>query len=538
MLRVQQVRLSLDEQLDELPGKLIKKLSIRQEELLSWRIYRESLDARKANDVHYTYCIDCEVKNEERIVKKHMRDVRKIQKYQYTYPKKGLLGLKHRPVVVGFGPAGMFAALLLAQMGYRPLVIERGQCVDERVKSVERFWQTGELNTQSNVQFGEGGAGTFSDGKLTTRSKDLRVHKVLEELVRFGAPEDILYTAHPHIGTDRLRDVVKQLRKEVIALGGDIRFSSCLTDILMEKNEVCGIVVNGEIIPTQQLILAIGHSARDTYRLLHERGVVMHPKAFAIGARVEHPQSMIDKAQYKAYAGHPRLHAAEYRLTHTASNGRGVYTFCMCPGGTVVPSTSYEGGVVVNGMSEHARDQKNANSALLVQIRPEDYGTDAMDGIRYQEELERNAFLLGGQNYRAPAQLVKDFLAHRKSEAMGSVEPSYALGVTPCDLHDVLPAYVTLAMEEAIIAMDQKLKGFAMGDAVLTGVETRSSSPVRVERSKETLQSLSVSGLYPCGEGAGYAGGIVSAAIDGIRCAEQLIACYHLEGSMDKDEVK
>lgn len=526
MLRIQQIKLSLDESVELLPLKLIKKLRIPKEELLSWRIYKESLDARKETDVHFTYCLDCKVKHEAAVLNKHIKDVTHVQEYHYVYPKKGIVGLQNRPVVVGFGPAGMFAALLLAQMGYCPLVIERGQCVEERVKSVEDFWQSGSLHPQSNVQFGEGGAGTFSDGKLTTRSKDLRVHKVLEELVRFGAPADILYTAHPHIGTDLLRDIVKQLRKEIIALGGEVRFSCCLQDLIIEKGELCGIVINGEQIPAEQLILSIGHSARDTYRMLQNRGVTMHPKTFAIGARIEHPQTLIDQAQYKGHAGHPRLHAAEYRLTHTASNGRGVYTFCMCPGGSVVPSASMEGGVVVNGMSEHARDQENANSALLVQIRPEDYGEHALDGIAYQEALERKAFQMGGGNYRAPAQRVEDFLKHKASQAMGSVKPSYALGVTPCDLHALLPDYVTSAMEEAIIAMDRRLKGFAMNDAVLTGVETRSSSPVRLERDKACLQSLSVSGLYPCGEGAGYAGGIVSAAIDGIRCAEQIIAMY------------
>lgn len=527
MLRIQQIKLTLSESLDQLPDKIIKKLHISSEDLLSWRIYRESLDARRATDVHFTYCIDCRVKHEEQVLRKHFKDVSRVQEYHYAYPKKGVIGLTHRPVVVGFGPAGMFAALLLAQMGYCPLVIERGQCVEDRVRRVEDFWQNGKLDPQSNVQFGEGGAGTFSDGKLTTRSKDLRVHKVLEELVRFGAPQDILYTAHPHIGTDLLRDIVKRLREEIIALGGEVRFSSCLQDLIIEQGELRGIVVNDEEIPVDQLILSIGHSARDTYRLLHARGVTMHPKAFAIGARIEHPQTLINEAQYKTLCGHPRLSAAEYRLTHTASNGRGVYTFCMCPGGSVVPSTSMEGGVVVNGMSEHARDRENANSALLVQIRPEDYGEHALDGIAYQEALEKKAFVLGGGAYRAPAQRVEDFLKHRASTAMGSVQPSYALGVTPCDLHEVLPAYVTSAMEEAITAMDHRLKGFAMGDAVLTGVETRSSSPVRLERGKEDLQSLSVSGLYPCGEGAGYAGGIVSAAIDGIRCAEQIIAMFH-----------
>ena len=529
MIRIQEIKLTLDETLDDLPKKIIKKLRISKEDLISWRVVKESLDARKIADIHFTYCIDCKVKQEEQVLR-HNPKITRVKEYHYTYPEPGKKQLIHRPVVVGFGPAGMFAALILAQMGYCPLVIERGECVEQRVKSVEEFWQSGKLNPCSNVQFGEGGAGTFSDGKLTARSKDLRVHKVLEELVHFGAPKDILYMAHPHIGTDLLRDIVKQLREEIISLGGEVRFQSQLTDLKIKDGKLCGIVVNGnEEIKTDQVILAIGHSARDTYRFLYEKGIAMEAKAFAIGARIEHPQSLINKAQFKQFANHPRLSAAEYRLTHSARNGRGVYTFCMCPGGTVVPSSSIEGGVVVNGMSEHARDKENANSALLVQVRPEDFGEHPMDGIAYQEELERKAFQLGGGNYKAPAQLVKDFLNHQPSIAMGKVKPSYALGVTPCDLHEILPKYITSAMEEAIIALDHKLKGFAYDDAVLTGVETRSSSPIRINRTKDNLQSINLEGLYPCGEGAGFAGGIVSAAIDGIRCAEQIIQEFSFE---------
>ena len=374
MIRIQEIKLTLDETLDDLPKKIIKKLRISKEDLISWRVVKESLDARKIADIHFTYCIDCKVKHEEQVLR-HNPKLTRVKEYHYTYPEPGKKQLAHRPVVVGFGPAGMFAALILAQMGYCPLVIERGECVEQRVKSVEEFWQSGKLNPCSNVQFGEGGAGTFSDGKLTARSKDLRVHKVLEELVHFGAPKDILYMAHPHIGTDLLRDIVKQLREEIISLGGEVRFQSQLTDLKIKDGKLCGIVV-------------------------------------------------INKAQFKQFANHPRLSAAEYRLTHSARNGRGVYTFCMCPGGTVVPSSSIEGGVVVNGMSEHARDKENANSALLVQVRPEDFGEHPMDGIVYQEELERKAFQLGGGNYKAPAQLVKDFLNHQASIAMGKVKPS------------------------------------------------------------------------------------------------------------------
>ena len=526
MIRIQQIHLTLEEDMTLLPEKIIKKLRIAPEELLSWRIHKETFDARWRH-MQFTYTLDCTLKHEENVLKHPHKDITKTPDERYRMPKKGVVGLVHRPIVVGFGPAGMFAALLLAQMGYQPLILERGECVEKRVKSVEHFWKEGILNTESNVQFGEGGAGTFSDGKLTTRVKDVRIRKILEEFVRFGAPEDILYTAHPHIGTDLLRDIVKRMREEILRLGAEIRFSTHLDDILIEKGEVCGVVANGEVIPCEQLILAIGHSARDTMRMLMKRGVAVEPKAFAVGARIEHPQRLINEAQYKAYANHPRLKAAEYRLTYPASNGRGVYTFCMCPGGYVVPSASMEGGVVVNGMSEHARDGENANSALLVQIRPEDYGNDPEKAIQFQETLEKKAFQAGGCSYKAPAQLVKDFLAHQTSKGFGSVVPTYALGVTPANLHTILPSYVCEAMEEAIQGLDKKLKGFAYQDAVLIGVETRSSSPIRMIRNKEDCTSIQIKGIYPCGEGAGYAGGIVSAAIDGLRCSEQLIGMYH-----------
>lgn len=526
MLRIQQINLSLDEDLSAIQKKITKKLHITENELISYHIFKESIDARKKDQIHFTYCVDCKVKNEKNVFRRKIKDVTIAPKMFYVPPVKGIVELKHRPIVVGFGPAGMFASLLLAQMGYSPIVLERGQHVDDRVKSVEEFWTKGTLNTTSNVQFGEGGAGTFSDGKLTTRVKDLRIRKILEELVRFGAPEEIMYQAHPHIGTDLLRDIVKKLREEIENLGGEIRFQSTVEDILIEENRMAGVVVNGEVLTTNHVVLAIGHSARDTMRMLHKKGIAMSAKGFAIGARIEHPQSLINTAQFKEFAGHPRLGAAEYRLVHSASNGRGVYTFCMCPGGTVVASASMEGGVVVNGMSEQARDQENANSAILVQIRTSDFQDDPMLGIAYQEEIERKAFVAGGSNYQAPAQLVKDFLSNQASSSIGSVTPTYNLGVTMSNLDTILPEYVTSAMKEGIEAFDKKIKGFALDDAILTGVETRSSSPLRMERNTETLMSLTCKGLYPCGEGAGYAGGIVSSAIDGLRCAEKIIELY------------
>ena len=528
MLRIQQIHLRLDEDQAVLPHKIISKLHLHEGDLKSWRIVRETFDARPRH-LQFAYTIDCEVSHEERILKHNLKDVSKAPDEKYYYPQVGTRALKHRPIVVGFGPAGMFAALLLAQMGYQPLVLERGECVEKRVKSVEEFWEKGILNTESNVQFGEGGAGTFSDGKLTTRVKDSRIRKILEEFVRFGAPEDILYAAHPHIGTDLLRGIVKAMREEIIALGGEVRFSCKMEEVLIEDGHLSGVIANGETIPCEQLILAIGHSARDTMQMVMEKEFVIEPKAFAIGARIEHPQTLINKGQYKELFNHPKLKNAEYRLTYITEKKRGVHTFCMCPGGYVVPSTSIEGGVVVNGMSERARDGENANSALLVQIHPEDYGNTPQKAIAFQTEIEKRAFAVGGNNYQAPAQLVKDFIKDVPSTALGSVKPTYALGVSLCNLHDVLPDFVCEAMVEAIQALDHKLHGFAFDDAVLTGVETRSSSPIRMMRSKEDYQALQVQGVYPCGEGLGYAGGIVSAAIDGLRCAEQIIKTYHYE---------
>lgn len=528
MLRITQLKLDIDESLDLLPSKILHKLHMKEEDLLDYHIVKESIDARKGHMI-FSYTVDCKVHHEQSILKRKIKDVTLTPDERYHMPKPGIIGMKKRPIVVGFGPAGMFSALLLAQLGYAPIILERGEAVEQRVEKVEKFWKEGILDTQCNVQFGEGGAGTFSDGKLTTRVKDARIHKVLEEFVRFGAPKEILYQAHPHIGTDLLRDIVKEIRKEIIALGGEFHFSSCVDDLMIENGQITGVKVNDQIYESEHVILAIGHSARDTYRMLKERGVYMKAKAFAVGARIEHPQALINEAQYKTYAHHPRLGAAEYRLVHKADNGRGVYTFCMCPGGTVVPSTSMEGGVVVNGMSEHARDKENANSAILVQVHTDDFDDDPMKGIAYQETLEKKAYEIAGSTYEAPAQLVKDFLKHQSSTHIGSVKPSYALGVHMCDLHDILPEPITTAMKQGIIGFDHKLKGFAMEDAILTGVETRSSSPVRLQRDDKEYTSVNVKGLYPCGEGAGYAGGIVSAAIDGLRCAEKIIEYYHYE---------
>lgn len=523
MIRINQLTLPLDKELSFLLDKAADKLRIPKEQIQELRIVKESVDARK-HDVRFRYSVDVVVPDEERFLR--FNDVVLAPDMTYVYPKMGALQRKHPIIVVGFGPAGMFAALLLAQMGYCPLVLERGGDVDERVCKVEAFWKDGSLDESCNVQFGEGGAGTFSDGKLTTRSKDLRSFKVLEEFVKFGAPKEILYEAHPHIGTDLLRDIVKRMRKEIIALGGEVRFHAQMDEIQVENNKITAVKVKDAWLPCDAVVLAIGHSARDSFAMLAQKNITMEAKSFAVGVRIEHPQVLVNQAQYKEFATHPKLKAAEYRLTHTTTSGRGVYTFCMCPGGSVVASASSQGKLVINGMSEHARDKENANSAILVQVHPSDYGENILDGVKFQEALEKKAFEIGGGNYHAPAQLVKDFLSHQPSFSIGCVQPSYLPGVTLTNLHDIFPEYIQDALREGILAFDRKLKGFAMEDAIMTGVETRSSSPIRISRNTDSLASVCVDNLYPCGEGAGYAGGIVSAAIDGLRCGEKIIEQY------------
>lgn len=520
MLRINQIQLSLDEDKELLLDKCAKKLRISKDEIITMRIFKESIDARH-HEVHFSYTVDVEIADEKRFLK--YNHVHQAPNLSYQMPKEGNKELQGDIYVVGFGPAGMYAALLLAQKGYAPHVIERGGDVDERIKKVANFWEEGILDTACNVQFGEGGAGTFSDGKLTTRSKDLRSRKVLEEFVKFGAPQDILYQAHPHIGTDVLRGIVKAMRKEIIRLGGTISFHCELQDIQSEQGKVTKIKYQDTWHACSALVLAIGHSARNTFTWLHEANIAMEAKAFAVGVRVEHAQSFINEAQYKEFAKHPKLPAAEYRLTHTAKNGRGVYTFCMCPGGSVVASASEDGGIVVNGMSEHARDKENANSAVLVQVHPEDFNNEVLGGIAFQRDLEQKAFVLGGGSYHAPVQRIQDYLKHEPTTSFEQVLPTYRPDVTPCDLHSIFPSYINEALTEGLLAFEQKIKGFTSKEAIMTAVETRSSSPVRILRDLETLESKSIAGLYPCGEGAGYAGGIVSAAIDGLRCAEKII---------------
>lgn len=527
MLRVSNIKISIDEDPSIIEKLVLKKLKIKSSDLVKYYIYKESIDARKGN-ISFVYTVDVQVKNEDKVLNKHVKDVVKIKELKYEGVESGTEKLDKRPVIIGSGPAGLFAGLVLAQRGYKPLLLERGLDVDKRSEDIDLFWKERKFKNNSNVQFGEGGAGTFSDGKLTTRIKDIRCRKVLEELVNFGSPEEILYSHKPHVGTDILKGVVKNIRNEIIRLGGEVRFDSKVTDICRVDNGIESITINdNEVIETNIVILAIGHSARDTYEMLHERGVHIIQKPFAIGARIEHPQELINKSQYKDFHNHPRLGAADYRLIEHTSNGRTAYTFCMCPGGSVIASASNEGQVVTNGMSEHARDKDNANSAFLVNVVPEDFGSDhPLAGMYFQEKYERLAYELGGQNYNAPVQLVGDFLNDRISTKIGSVKPSYEPGYTFVDLRECLPQFVTETMKEALSGFDRKIKGFAMDDAVLTGVETRSSAPIRIVRDEETLESTNTRNLYPCGEGAGYAGGIVTAAVDGIKCAEKIIGKY------------
>ncbi|SET08901.1 hypothetical protein SAMN05660297_01365 [Natronincola peptidivorans] len=521
MIRVPDIKLAINQSESELKNTILKKLRIREEDLGDYSIYKKSIDARRKDRVAFVYTVDVEVKNQDKVLKRIKdKKISLTPDMEYKYVKKGTHKLQAPPVIIGTGPAGLFAGLILAQMGYGPILLERGKDVDHRAKDIHVFWEKGQLNTESNVQFGEGGAGTFSDGKLTTQIKDIRCRKILEELVKAGGPPEIMYSSKPHIGTDILRDVVKNIRKEIISLGGKVLFDKKVTDIMIHKGSVKGVIVNEkDTIETDKVILAIGHSARDTFEMLHKNQVEIHQKPFSIGVRIEHPQSLIDIAQYGEYAKNPKLGAADYKMAYHCKNGASVYTFCMCPGGQVVAAASEEGRVVTNGMSEYARDKENANSALLVGVDLKDFESHyPLAGMHFQRKWEEKAFVLGGGNYWAPVQLVKDFLKDQPSLQLGKVHPSYMPGVTPTDLRQCLPGFVAAAMKEAIVALDSKLHGFQLGDAVMTAIETRSSSPIRIQRDKG--YESNIKGLYPTGEGAGYAGGIISAAVDGIKAAE------------------
>lgn len=527
-IRINNLSLGLDDDIKLLKKKASKKLRISVDEIKSFKIVRESIDARNKDNIKLTYAIEIEHKDEEKLVNRvHDNDVRIDNSKYEPDVEPGNEVLNHRPVVVGLGPAGLFSALMLAQKGYKPLVIERGEDVDKRTETVDKFWKIGELNLESNVQFGEGGAGSFSDGKLTTRIKDKKCDYVLAELVKAGAPEEIIYEAKPHVGTDILKDVVKNIRKQIIALGGEVRFSSKLEYIKSNDGKIKSIIVNGDEIPCEALVLALGHSSRDTYEMLNSIGIFMEPKAFAIGVRIEHPQEMINVGQYGKMANHPRLQAASYNLTYQSrALGRGVYSFCMCPGGVVVAAASEDKRLVSNGMSYHARNEENSNSALVVTVGPEDFeGTSVLRGMEFQRYYESLAYKVGGGNYKAPVQLLGDFVNDRKSTKLGVVTPSYKPGFEFADMRECLPSYVVEGIKDGVNNFDRKIKGYGREDAVLTGIETRTSAPVKITRN-ERLESISLSGLYPCGEGAGFAGGIVSAAVDGIKVAERIIEKY------------
>lgn len=525
MIRVNNLKVNLHSR-GQIVQPLLRKLRLPPAELLSYHIYKESIDARKPEMIYFVYSVDVAVPDEQALLARRDPDLQLAPELSDQPVPTGHQPLTWRPVIIGTGPAGLFCGLLLAQLGYRPLLLERGGDVAERAAAVQRFWQGGPLDPENNVQFGEGGAGTFSDGKLTTLIKDPRGRKVLQELVQSGAPEEISYVQKPHVGTDQLRQVVINLRQRIIQLGGEVRFHARVTGLQLAGGRVTGVVVNGgEIVPAEAVVLAIGHSARDTFAMLHQQGLTLQPKPFSIGVRVEHPQPMIDAAQYKQFAGHPQLGAADYKLVYHHPSGRSVYTFCMCPGGEVVAAASELGCLCTNGMSEHARAAQNANSALLVGVDPTDFGSDhPLAGVEFQRRWERLAFELAGGGYRAPAQLVGDFLAGQASVGGGSVQPSYQRGVCWTDLSHCLPDYVISSLRDAIREFDRKLRGFAHPAAVLTGVETRSSSPVRMPRGEDYQGNLA--GVYPCGEGAGYAGGIVSAAVDGLRVAEAIAGRY------------
>lgn len=516
MFRLRNIKIREDLTEEQVFQKAIKANKIKQEEIEKWYIYKKSIDARKKEDIYYNYTIDIKLKNKE-------KEKRFEQIEEYEFPKIEIKRKsQYKPVIIGSGPAGLFAGLILIENGIKPIILERGKCVEERIKDIEEFKKTRKFNTKSNIQFGEGGAGTFSDGKLNTGNNSIYSRKVLEEFVKFGAPEEILYMSKPHIGTDNLVKIVKNIREYIISKGGEVLFNEQVTDFEIQKNEIKA-VKSSKKIETDTVILAIGHSARDTFKRLYELGVEIRPKNFAVGVRIEHLQKDINNAQYGEKTK-LKLASSDYKLVYHAKNGRTCYTFCMCPGGQVIASNSEENSIVTNGMSNFARDGVNANSALLVNVTVDDfYKSTPLDGMYFQEELEKKAFELGGKDYNAPVQKVEDFLLNQKTSEFRKVKPTYLPGVTKANLNEILPDFVSETIKEAIPELDKKLHGFADNDAILTGVETRSSSPIQITREKETLNSTNVKGLYPCGEGAGYAGGIMTAAIDGIKCAIQVL---------------
>lgn len=529
MIRLTELALPLDHPESALRAAILERLGIIDADLVDFTVFKRSYDARKKNtEIKFVYIVDLNARNEDAILARFEKDqhIRQAPDTAYYPVAKAPAGLTERPIVIGFGPCGLFAALILAQMGFRPIVLERGTDVRRRTKDTWALWRKKQLSPESNVQFGEGGAGLFSDGKLYSQIKDPKFYgrKVMHEFIRAGAPEEILYVSKPHIGTFRLTGVVATMREEIIRLGGEIRFESKVTNLDVRDGRVAGVeLASGERLDSRYVILALGHSARDTFRMLQRNDVFIEAKPFAIGFRIEHPQSLIDNARLGKYAGHPALGAADYKLVYHASNGRAVYSFCMCPGGTVVAATSEPERVVTNGMSQYSRNERNANAGIVVAIHPEeDFPGGPLAGVEFQEALESRAYTLGGSDYCAPAQLVGDFIKRKASTQLGEVEPSYKPGIKLGDLAPSLPPYAIEAIREALPAFGKQIRGFDRKDAILTGIETRTSSPVRITRDRTSLQSLNTRGLYPAGEGAGYAGGILSAGVDGIKVAEAL----------------
>lgn len=518
MIRIKQIKMPITHNETDLKEKIIKKLNIKKEDIKNIKINKKSIDARK--DINFVYEIDLETNKEQQILNKKIKDVEKISNEKYILKITGSKTLKNRPIIVGAGPAGLFAAYLLATNGYKPIVIERGEQIENRIKSVENFWKTNKLNPESNIQFGEGGAGTFSDGKLNTTIKDKnnRIKYIIKTFENNGAPKEITYTKNPHIGTDYLRKVIINIRKEIIKMGGTFLFNTCLKDIKIENNEIKEIITNKENIKTNILILALGHSSRDTIEMLNKK-LIIKAKPFAIGIRVQHPQKWINDNQYKKYSNY--LPNASYKLTHNY-NGRGIYSFCMCPGGFVINASSENGKLAINGMSNYKRNEENANSAIVVTITSNDFGNNPLDGIKFQKELEEKAYEIGKGNI--PIQLLKDFKENKKSTKLGKIKPIFKGKYELANLKNIFPQYISEALEEGIANFGTKIKNFDNDDTILAAIESRTSSPIKIERN-ENLES-NIKGIYPCGEGAGYAGGIISAAVDGMKVAEEIIKIY------------
>ena len=529
MIRIRQIKISIEkDNINHLKKKISLILKCSESDIKEISISKKSLDARKKPNIFYIYEVDVDVKNEEHLLKKHQsnKDIFLTPEEKYVYPEIGNKKINHRPIMVGSGPAGLFCAYLLAEKGYKPIIIERGEKIEERVKSVENFWKTGILNKNSNVQFGEGGAGTFSDGKLNTLVKDksFRMKKVFEIFVESGADKDILYTNNPHIGTDVLRKVIVNLRKKIIGFGGEFYYNTTLTNINIKENKMTSVEINHkEIIETDILVLAIGHSARDTFEMLNKKDFSLEPKPFAVGLRIQHPQELININQYGKNT--KLLPPASYKLTYQTKEGRGVYSFCMCPGGYVVNASSEEKRLAINGMSYHDRNSQNANSAIVVTISPKDYGTNPLDGLTFQRELEEKAYALG--NGKIPIQTIKDFHNSVESKKLGNISPIFKGDYQLTDLNQIFPSYISTSIKEALLHFNQKIPGFNDDDALLAGVESRTSSPIKIPRD-ENLESH-IKGIYPCGEGAGYAGGITTSAMDGLKVAESIISTYQNE---------